>query len=99
MKTIRIPTSITDIKTLLLEKFDKDFQVKVNSYCELQRSIKTELERAKNLSGSEIYETFDDYFSPKFSYYGNSILGVDKHINRKLRMERSISKSKKEEKQ
>lgn len=47
MKTIRIPTSITDIKILLLEKFDKDFQVKVNSYYELQRSIKAELERAK----------------------------------------------------
>lgn len=92
MKTIRIPTSITDIKILLLEKFDKDFQVKVKSYCELQRSIKDELERAKDLSGNEIYETFDIYLSPKFSYYGNSILGVDKHINRKLRMKKSIEK-------
>ena len=92
MKTIRIPTSITDIKILLLEKFDKDFQVKVNSYCELQRSIKAELERAKNLSGEEIYETFDIYFSPKFSYYGNRILGIDKHINRKSRIKKSIEK-------
>lgn len=56
-----------------------------------QRRI-VELERAKNLSGNEIYETFDVYLSPKFSYYGNSILGVDKHINRKLRMKKSIEK-------
>lgn len=90
MKTVRIPTSIADIKRLFLEKFDKDFQVRVNSYCELQRAIKTELERAQDLCGKEIYETFDIYFSPKFSYYGNRILGIDKHINRRLRIKKEI---------
>ena len=74
----RIPTSISDIKLLYLEKCDKEFAKRRDAYCRLEQSILSELKRGRELTVDELVRTFKDYFGKRFRNYEAEILGYDR---------------------
>lgn len=78
MIRLLIPTSIKDAKLLWKEKHDREYQKRRKAYFRLQRRIKALVERSQDLSGKEILETYESYFTPVFKEYYWDVMGVGK---------------------